>query len=627
MVNPFEKRASEYLRDDEAFLSVVSPEPLTTYFGGHARNGTLLDRLVVIYGTPGSGKTTLSRLFQFSAITALRRSPSSDGYRAILDALRQCGAVRAGEPAVLGYRIPLESEYREFWQLPYDDDLKFGLMTALVQARAVLGWMRSLQAAGADLEDVKVVAREGVFAGAEAIGGPETDGIATRARELERALYSVSAALVPPSVRDLPEAAVSAYQPFDVIERIDVRLDGAYLQLRPLIILDDAHTLHRDQFARLRQWLGRREPKIGRWVITRLDALTPDQVLQETGPTVGRDITEIPMQSASDRGAERKAFRELAMNMSQRYLRRWDTFANRGAHDLSAMLQTREVSLPAAQLTELRGRVDALQDRIGLVDRRRRELEKLVNDQVIEPDLRLAALAITMERYRLRTKAQVPELDLFDTHPLELDLTPSVPLSVNAEVIDGARIHLMHQFNRPYYFGMTKVCDAAGQNAEQFLHLAAALLSQIETKMIRGHAPSLTAREQDRILHARATQTIDEWDFPHAGAVRRLTEQIGALCVERSLEPNAPLGGGAIAFGVPQHQYDGLIHRDRLLAEVIQFAIAYNAITVQQHHKTKNREWCLLELGGNALLKSRLTFRRGGSVEGTVADLLTMVER
>ena len=32
MANPFEKRATEYLRDDEAgFLSLVSPEPLRTY--------------------------------------------------------------------------------------------------------------------------------------------------------------------------------------------------------------------------------------------------------------------------------------------------------------------------------------------------------------------------------------------------------------------------------------------------------------------------------------------------------------------------------------------------------------------------------------------------------------------
>ena len=32
MTNPFEKRATEYLRDDAAFLSVVTPEPLNSFF-------------------------------------------------------------------------------------------------------------------------------------------------------------------------------------------------------------------------------------------------------------------------------------------------------------------------------------------------------------------------------------------------------------------------------------------------------------------------------------------------------------------------------------------------------------------------------------------------------------------
>ena len=68
MANPFEKRATEYLRDDEAFLAVVTPEPLATFLQKPAKEGRLYDRLAMIIGTPGSGKTTLARLFQFSTL-------------------------------------------------------------------------------------------------------------------------------------------------------------------------------------------------------------------------------------------------------------------------------------------------------------------------------------------------------------------------------------------------------------------------------------------------------------------------------------------------------------------------------------------------------------------------------
>ena len=64
MENPFLRRATEFLRDEEAFLAIVSPEPVTYFVGRPGKNGILYDRLVLLRGTPGSGKTTLARLFE-----------------------------------------------------------------------------------------------------------------------------------------------------------------------------------------------------------------------------------------------------------------------------------------------------------------------------------------------------------------------------------------------------------------------------------------------------------------------------------------------------------------------------------------------------------------------------------
>lgn len=43
-----------------------------------------------------------------------------------------------GSPVLMGGRLPLESEYRDFWEFPYPEDLKTSLMIALLQARSVL---------------------------------------------------------------------------------------------------------------------------------------------------------------------------------------------------------------------------------------------------------------------------------------------------------------------------------------------------------------------------------------------------------------------------------------------------------------------------------------------------------
>ena len=155
MANPFEKRATEYLRDDEAFLAVVTPEPLVTFLEKPAQEERLYDRLAMIIGTPGSGKTTLARLFEFTTLQTLLRNRHLNGYRPLVDRLTSCGAIMNEQPTVVGARLPLEAEYREFWELPYSKELRARLMMQLLQARAVLVWLRHIQDSGTHLDDVE----------------------------------------------------------------------------------------------------------------------------------------------------------------------------------------------------------------------------------------------------------------------------------------------------------------------------------------------------------------------------------------------------------------------------------------------------------------------------------------
>src|SRR5438874_488788 len=86
MENPFLRRATEFLRDDEAFLAIVSPEPVTFFLKKSGESGRLYDRLVLLRGTPGSGKTTLARLFEYSTLAALLRNSSVSTYQALVGA-------------------------------------------------------------------------------------------------------------------------------------------------------------------------------------------------------------------------------------------------------------------------------------------------------------------------------------------------------------------------------------------------------------------------------------------------------------------------------------------------------------------------------------------------------------
>lgn len=630
MVNPFEKRATEYLREDEAFLAIVTPEPLETFLQKPAKEGRLYDRLSLVIGSPGSGKTTIARLFQFSTMQTLLKNSALDTFKPLVDTLVKCNAVTDNHPKFIGCRLPLESEYRDFWEFPYPEDVKTGLMTALLQSRAVLSWCRNLVASGIQESQIEIVPRTDSDASLVAIGGPETVSILGRARQIELAVYKISAALLPPKLEDISADAAAAYRPFDVIEAIRVNDGASSRDYKPLVIFDDAHSLHKNQFTVLQRWLARRELKIARWVLTRYDALSPEDVLTEERSSVlddepglkrSREITEIWLQSSEDRSSQRRAFRKMAKDMANRYLRQMDIFNRRGLHNLEGLLLVASEELTGSKMEQLSKKVDATQNRYGISSQRRKDIESEV-DRYLETtqspdagrDVRLGMVKILLSRYAKR----VTQKGLFEQVE---DIDPSRPLTADSGVASGARTHLHHEFNRPLYFGMDSLCDASSENAEQFLQLSSRLVSHIETQLIRGKQSSLSSTIQDKLLREKAEEMLRDWDFPQHKLVRKLADNIAKECVEKSLEQNASLDGGASAVGIPQEEFDLIPTKYPVLALVIQYGVAYNAFHLVHNHFAKKKAWCLIVLGGVLLLSHGLTLQRGGFIERRAEDL------
>jgi hypothetical protein len=225
-------------------------------------------------------------------------------------------------------------------------------------------------------------------------------------------------------------------------------------------------------------------------------------------------------------------------------------------------------------------------------------------------------LAVMMHRFDNRRGKAAPALFEMDD---EEGTETSTSVAANDAVREAALYQLFHRFDRPYYYGIDDVCDASSENAEQFLQLAAGLVEAIATQIARAKAPTLTPAMQHRLLRERSEKITAAWSFPHDDKVRGLVEEIARRCLQKSLEPNGAVI--ANAFGIPQNEFDTLAESHPDLARVLQFAIAYNAITVVPHHSCKKKEWCLLELGGIVLLKFGLTLKRGGFIEGRVVDL------
>ncbi len=629
MANPFEKRATEYLRDDEAaFLSLVSPEPLTVYLGDAAKRGQLFEQLIRIVGTPGSGKTTLATLLEARMVEAVLADPEKDGYPEIIQALEDCLFIENGQQKIAAVRLPMEGEYRDFWELPYDDALRTKLVLALIQARAVLGLVRNLERRH-PLSAIRFVPRSDAIAALVEIGGGETAALVERARAVERAVYDIGARLVPPKAEEISETAARPFRPFDVIEAVEITgLAGQKTILKPLVILDDAHNLSPRQFAPIFRDLSRREIRIGRWIMMRFDLLSPGAALVDADDALtpelkqGRDYVDVHLQRPADRGKARTAFRSMARSMSDRYLRRHPTFARRQYQSFSALLSTEPDALSDQAHERIQADIEKTRTRLHVSPQRveilRKEVERYASGAQspdVGRDVQGAMLKILIHRYANR----VPQKSLFESDGG--DVAPRQEVAAKAGVAEGARVHLRHSENRALHYGLSDIGDGSSENAELFLHLSAALVDRMEARLINGKPPLLSAWDQDKILADRSTRIMDAWNFPFAPRVRGMVSQIAEDCLRESLLPNAPLDGGANAIGILQDDFQRVLLEHEALAQVLHYAFAYNAITLQPKYGQGGKVWCLIELGGPAILRYGLTFKRGGFLECQLNDL------
>jgi hypothetical protein len=619
MANPFLRRATEYVRDDESFLSIVSPAPLTTFLATSRSKDDMFEVPVRIIGAPGSGKTMLATLAEFRMVEAILKDETNPTNRTLADALAQAGFLKGGKPNVAAVRVPMESEYRDFWELPYEPIVKTKLAFWLVQARSMLGLIRNLTANRTrGIDAIGFVPRANYEAHLEQIGGLSATGIRDRALAVQRAIYSVGAGLRAPKLENLPVDATAPYAPFDTISRIRIEWNGETIEMSPLVMLDDVHALHHDQLEAMFSMLSHREIKFGRWMMMRLDALSPGAVMRSHGsqPThnlaTGRDFVDIRMQGDEKKEASRRQFRTMARDMAKRYLPMVEGLRNRNATDIDRLVPSEPPRLSLGQLKDLEGRVAKEQKRLRIGPTRRKEIDNVVDDFIKRtklyddgPEVALAMKRILLHRYAVRIARSAPSL--FE----EIDPDPRTPLKADADVAHGARLHLYHEYGRPLHYGVDDICDASNENAEIFLQFAGALVANIETRAIRNNPLALPARDQQSILSDKAKMIMDAWAFPHAQRVREMVDIIGNDCRLESLLPNAPLGAGANAIAILEEEMQTLSSDDEL-GSILKYAIANGALTIERNYGQGGKLWALIELTGTVGLVYGLTFNRGG---------------
>ena len=634
MDNPFKKRRTELITDRRTLLSLVSSVPIEEFFEPEKKQ--LLEKLTLVVGTPGCGKTTIAQVVEFESLYNLCLGTASPINRDLVDVLTGHELIKDGLPAILGHRLAMSTNFRDIWELPYSDQTRLALLRAFLQSKAVLGWFSQLDVMGVSLEHVEIMMganSESVFT---TTGADHAESFREYARGIELAIFRIVTSLVPPDEKEMAENFLNtSYDVFEVLYGFRVRrwpgtpdapIDSDVV-LRPMIIVDDAHELHPTQFTQLRDWLKTKAMGVSRWLMCRPDVVSADDYREALAKDAA---SEEDMQPGSIRDRDyimklmqlgtARRFKHVATDIATRYIASIPEFRRRGISDLKPLLnQTATAELAPGVYRQLEEKVEKLAQEARFSKSLVESLHARVRDDV-PADESQAALRILIYREKNKT----PQIDLLGDDEL-LDEPASDDKKVNSTVLEGARVQLMHEFDRPYYFGMDKLIAASNSNIEQFVRLAGTLVDELLARVIRNREPYLAPRAQHVALVGQAKQAMNDWDFPYNAVVRALVKEIAAQCLSKTLQGNAPLGAGANAIGIPQEEMDAVLRRDGRLARVLHFAFAYNALVFVPSYRCKNKVWCLLELGALPNLAYGLTLNRGGFIESTLRKLQAMV--
>jgi hypothetical protein len=631
MTNPFFRRATEYIFDDAAFLSIVSPQPLKLLLDEWRGDTPYFDILARIIGNPGSGKTMMASLVEFRLVEHVLRNAKDRTLSEVADVLSHCGFTDGKLPLIAAARLPMEAEYRDFWELPYDEKIKTRLVFSLIQARCIVGLVRNLTANNRrELSDIRLVLKDRAHAQIDKIGGDKITEIYSHARAVEAAIYEIGAGLFPPEIDDIPQIAKEPYQPFEAVCAVEIDWDGCPVTLKPMFILDDVHTLHPEQIKYLFRLLAKREINVGRWLMMRNDALSPNALLGKDddfiGYKVGRDFLDINFQKTSNRETERKVFRKIAADMAARYIKKVPVLRDRNHDALGPLLLEDVAELSTSKMKKLEELIDKEQRELGIALTRRHKIEALVEGYVksatsgdLPKEVRLGMVRVLQQRYFKRISQ--PGLALFG----ELDHDPRQKLKANSTVADAARIFLHDQFQRPLHFGLQTVCDASNENAELFLQLAGSLVHLMQSRVVRRQPAALSPELQQRTLQEAATQIIEKWQFPYVDDVRRLVESMAQDCLTDTHVPNAKNGAGTNAIAIPEDEFSKMDGGSRL-ALVLKYALAYGAIVTVKDYPQGKKEWRLVELSGLVCLRYGLTLKRGGFIQSHLRDFSKRIE-
>jgi hypothetical protein len=571
----------------------------------------------------------------FTADSLVQVADRQNDFPDLANWLKEVGAFRGGQPAVLGVMLSLDRDYRSILDLGAHSEVANRLFFRLLDGRIMLAVVRAAAVFvgnPTDLARVELRRRRQVDGSDEAahrLGGDSGAGISEASLSAERQILGMLDSLLPVDWQSGVPGHADLYS-LRLLSDAEIIVDGVSVDMRPLILLDDGHELPRTQRDALLKKLVSRELAVSRWYSERLEALSPEEVLRSVG-IEGRDyeLLELERRAAELTGRGRSRFEKLVMEIGNlRAVRSLDRYEG-GDHNFTDLLETDDDDLLGSSESEILGKIETDTRHLAGTEHRYQSWIETVEQQrgyVAARSWR--ELAILIERDRAR-----PNLDLFDL--------PSPPQEMErlsgADVREAAALFLAREHRIPYYFGPQKLARLASHNIAQYLSISGDLFEEMLSAIMLNRTPRLSAVRQHNIIRRASERLWREIPrrLPNGHDVQKLLAAIVTMSVQETHRPTAPYAPGVTGTALSMADREQLMKpavREKIggadaLFRALASAIANNMLSAELDRSVKGGRFMVLYL--NRLLCPRfgLPLNRGGFREKRLREMASwMVE-
>ena len=457
------------------------------------------DRLVLVRSSPGTGKTSLMRMFLPTTLEWIRARRNDKDIAPLRSTLLELGAFSEQRVRKLGVLLNLDQDYLSLLDLQVPSNVKRRLFLRLLDVRILVGVLRnSLVLHGKtfpdDVDALKIVPRYNGRVGAvlDRLGGPTGEGILGYARRTEQATIKVLDGLIASDVDAIPTGHNELYSLTLLADSL-LTMAEKVIDAQPLIMFDDGHRLDSDQRDALLQQLRRRRPVIARWYAERFEALSKQELLAGVGQE-HRDVVLVDLDRIARSGSRgRKRFsrrryhqvlRDIARRRAAHYL---STYARESQGFLQLLDNDHDVPFGRVEREVLRQLEDRVVGMVGKDGRYTQWLNKARMGTGLEAAIRWRELEVLINRDQMRQQS------FFEG---ELS-TEQIRKRSNTAIREAAALDISQEFKTPYYAGEDMVLQLGSYNTHQFLNVCGDLFAEMLLDISLGRSPQLTMTSQD----------------------------------------------------------------------------------------------------------------------------------